>query len=61
MLPRDVYLVEEMQRQYRDRIQKEAENARILHNLVVRQPETRVSPPKKPVILLQWLQQLRAQ
>ena len=60
MLPHNVYLVEAMERQNRDRIQNEAENARMLRKLAVKEAELKEDRPRKPLINLEWLLGSRA-
>jgi hypothetical protein len=60
MLPHNVYQVEAMERQNRDRIQNEAENARRLRNLAVKEAVFKEDRPRKPVIDLGWLLWARA-
>lgn len=59
MLPHNLILLEAIERQYRDRIQKEAKKARRLHKLVVKEAGEKVNQEKKPVIELGWLDQVR--
>ena len=49
MLPHNVILLEAIQRQQRDRIQKEAENARLLRRLFVKDVQDKDVRAKKPV------------
>ena len=49
MLPHNVILYEAVERQYRDRIQKEAKNARLLRRLFVKDVQDKDVRAKKPV------------
>jgi hypothetical protein len=60
MLPHNLIVSEAIERQTRDRIQKEAENARRLRKLVLRNTEDKGKRDKKPVIELGWLDQAHA-
>ena len=59
MLAHNVYLVEAMERQNRDRVQNEAENARMLRKLAVKEAEVKEDRPRKPVFDLGWLLRAR--
>jgi hypothetical protein len=49
MFPHNVILLEAFERQQRDRIQKEAENARLLRRLFVKDVQDKDVRAKKPV------------
>ena len=49
MFPHNVILLEAFERQQRDRIQKEAENARLLRRLFVKDADDKDVRAKKPV------------
>lgn len=60
MLTHNVYTVEAMERQHRDRLQNEAENARNLRKIVVKGAQVKENRPRKTLLNLEWLQRARA-
>ena len=60
MLPHNVILYEAVERQYRDRIQKEAKNARILRRLIVRDAQDQERREKKLAIEMEQLEEVHA-
>lgn len=60
MLPHNVILYEAVERQYRDRIQKEAKNARILRRLIVRDAQDQERREKKLAIEMERLEEVHA-
>ena len=60
MLPHNVIIYEAVERQYRDRIQKEAKNARILRRLIVRDAQDQERREKKLAIEMERLEEVHA-
>ena len=60
MLPHNVILYEAVERQYRDRIQKKAKNARILRRLIVRDAQDQERREKKLAIEMERLEEVHA-
>ena len=60
MLTNNLLLMEEVERQHRDRLQKEAETARRLNKLVVKETLYEGKRDKKLVLYLGWMNQARA-
>ena len=60
MLAHNVILYEAVERQYRDRIQKEAKNARLLRRLIVKDAQDLERRDKKLAIEMEQLEEVHA-
>ena len=60
MLPQNVILYEAYEHQTRDRIQKEANNARLLRRLIVKDAQDQDKREKRPAIEIERLEEAHA-
>ena len=60
MFTHNVILTEVFERQSRARIQQAADNSRKLNRMTLKETSEQIIPAGKPVIIMDWLKQLRA-